>query len=133
MLDFLQNNLTLILTIIAELVVGITTTIVLIKKNKDVKVNSSNFSSLIADLPTLIDMAEKITGLDGTSKKTYVMQQISLRLASMGISANTEELKNLSDMVDSLVALSKSINTHKKTTTAETSNMIVTEEHTPNE
>lgn len=109
-IEFITDNWVVILTVLAQVLASIITIIKLIKNNKNLKLGSTAIQLIMEDLPDLITLAEKISGLDGTAKKEYVMREVQLKLSSMGVIITQEDLLTLSDMVDSLVSLSKSIN-----------------------
>lgn len=116
-LTFLGNNWELLLSLTGSIIAGVITIIKLVKTNKLSTIKYGTLGCVMAGLPDHISMAEKIHGLDGPAKKSYVMNQVQLELKSAGVIITTGELESLSDMVDNLVALSKSINTHINTQT----------------
>jgi type IV secretory pathway VirB4 component len=65
----------------------------------------------VEELPNLLKIAENIVGLNGESKKSFVMNQIKLMISGTGITASEEDINSISTMIDSLVDLSKNINT----------------------
>lgn len=122
-LQFLLENWAVIVSALCSLTAGVITIIQLVKRNKSILINSESFKTIIAELPTLVAMAEKISGLDGDSKKEFVMNQLTLKINSMGIKATANDLLTLSNMVDSLVSLSRTINTLPPTKKPENANM----------
>lgn len=111
MLSFLAEYWHTLLVTLIYVVSGIFTLIKLIKKNKNVKIGADSYKRIVEELPNLLKIAENIVGLNGESKKSFVMNQIKLMISGTGITASEEDINSISTMIDSLVDLSKNINT----------------------
>ena len=74
----------------------------------------TGISEVIAKLPEIINTAEKVAD-NGEERKAYAMAQAELLCKSIGFEPTPEQLENFSAVIDSLVALSKSINLYSNT------------------
>ena len=114
-MEWLVDNL----SIICAVLVTILNIIALIVSKLSGKKNGqmiTGISEVIAKLPEIINTAEKVAD-NGEERKKYAMSQAELLCKSIGFEPTTEQLENFSAIIDSLVALSKSINVYSNTTT----------------
>lgn len=112
MLEWIGNNLDLVFGILS-LIGAVLTSVFGIKFSKTSKEYTAlqGLTSVINDLPVLIQTAEQLSQ-DGQAKKEYVMQQATLLCKALGFTPTEDQTDLISQSVELLVQLSKSINLH---------------------
>ena len=115
-MEWVVNNLGLICSIIASIL----SIIAFILSNKSKNTKASNIvtgvSKVIKAFPGIIATAEKV-GNSGEERKAYAMEQASLLCQALGFEPSEEQIDEFSEIIDTLVELTKQINTTSKTTT----------------
>lgn len=117
MVEFLISNIDVICAVLG-LLIAIGGAVASLLTNKQSKV-LTGLSKVVNSFPEIIKVAEKIAGT-GEDKKTYVLQQAELLCKAMGFTPTEQQLAEMSEVIDKLVALSKEINTYTNKPTVQT-------------
>lgn len=118
MLDFLANNATALLSLVA-LILSIVATVLRMKGSKGTPVFDAVKWALKA-LPGLITFSETVnSGLDGTAKKAYVIEQINTTFAIMGVTVDEATIAEISETIDKIVDATKRMHVEKGVTSNE--------------
>ena len=112
-MEWLVDNLSVICAVLVT-ILNVIALIVSKLSNKKNGTIITGISEVIAKLPEIINTAEKVAD-NGEERKAYAMAQAELLCKSIGFEPTPEQLENFSAVIDSLVALSKSINLYSNT------------------
>lgn len=113
-MEWLVDNISVICAVVVT-ILNIVALIVSKLSNKKSGKMITGISEVIAKLPEIIHTAEKVAN-NGEERKAYAMAQAELLCKSIGFEPTSEQLDNFSAIIDSLVALSKSINVYSNAT-----------------
>lgn len=108
MLDWITANLDLIIVLITF----VTTVLSLVFGGGRKLKTTSTIVQVWQKLPELIDTAEKIQNFTGEQRKAFVLDQTLTLFKASGVVLKDADVVTTSNLIDLLVALSKSINTH---------------------
>ena len=113
-MDWIVNNLGLICSIIASILSIIA--FILSNGSKNAKASKivTGVSKVIKAFPGIIATAEKV-GNTGEERKAFAMEQASLLCQALGFEPSEAQIDEFSEIIDTLVALTKQINTTKTT------------------
>ena len=112
---WIAENLGLLCSILAG-ILSIVGTVLSIKYkgNKSSKI-LTGVSKVIKAFPGIIATAEKV-GKTGEERKAWAMEQTSLLCQALGFVPTEDQVSEFSEIIDTLVALTKEINSVSKTT-----------------
>ncbi len=115
-MEWIVNNLGLICSILASILSIVGAVLSIKSKNGKASKIVNGVSKVIKAFPGIIATSEKV-GNTGEERKAYAMEQASLLCQALGFEPSEEQVHEFSEIIDTLVALTKEINVTSKTTT----------------
>ena len=107
-MDWVFDNLSVIILVVGVIAYIIAFIVKLVTKGKKGDILQS-IANVIVKLPEIIVTAEKV-GTTGEERKLYAMTQAELIAKALGITLTDQQKTEISNIIDGLVALSKTIN-----------------------
>lgn len=114
-MEWVVNNLGLICSILASILSIVGAFLSIKSKNAKASKIVTGVSKVIKAFPSIIATAEKV-GNNGEERKAFAMTQASLLCQALGFEPTEDQVNEFSKIIDTLVALTKEINTTKTTT-----------------